>query len=229
MHNIIIAIFLIFILFLNGCINRQVIYKKGLSSKVITIDPRKARDRQDYMLMRNVYGQFLFEDEFGEVKPQAIEEWNVENNGTLYKFKISKNIRFHSGRILECEDLKFSINFLAEKSSLISKLFSSIQGYDEYTNGKTKNLSGVQCLDNLNLQVKLNRKSFIFLTNLADPKVVILPSNLNNLSESDFFNKPDGIGPYMAIENPSEKSSFKFLKNKNYFGTQSNIDEFQFI
>jgi oligopeptide transport system substrate-binding protein len=219
---------LILFVFLNGCIKQKINYKKGLSSKVITIDPRKARDRQDYMLMRNVYGQFLFEDQFGEVKPQAIENWEVTNNGTLYKFRVSKNIQFHSGRNLSCEDLKFSINFLAQKNSLISKLFSSIQGYEEYSKGKTKTLSGVHCLDNLNLEVKLSRKSFIFLTNLADPKVIVLPFNLNNLTETDFFNKPDGIGPYIAVENPSGKNNFKFIKNNNYFGTLSNIDEFHF-
>ncbi|MBF0442160.1 MAG: ABC transporter substrate-binding protein [Oligoflexales bacterium] len=210
------------LILLSSCFDNHT-YVKPIGAKIQTLDPRKTRDRCDYMIARSIYGQFLEINDFGEIEPSAFESWDVSDDGKSYIFSLRQNIFFHSGKSLTVDDVIFTINFLASKGSLVSKFFSSIEGYDDFIEKKAVQIIGVKKIDSKHLQINLKKPSYIFLDMLADLKVVVLPLNLNDLSEEVFFQKPDGIGPYVLEKISADKSELTLKRYDRYFKHKSNI------
>ncbi|MBI4405643.1 MAG: ABC transporter substrate-binding protein [Deltaproteobacteria bacterium] len=202
------------------------IYTKPVVDSVYSLNPRNTRTRLDYMTARAILGQFLQYNDFGEIVPSVFESWRIEDNGRKYIFKIRKNVRFHSGKLFSVDDAIFTLHYLAVPSSLVASFFSDIAGCNSFIEGKAKDISGIRALDKESFQITLRRSSYVFLTMLADPKILIVPDRLNGLSEAEFFKKPDGVGPYFLDEILQEGKRLILKRNPHYFGGMPAIHQY---
>ena len=174
----------------------NVIYYKPIESKILTLNPKNTRQRVDFMIAKTIFGQFVSFDGNGHVRPGVFKSWEIRDDGRVYDFEIDTSLMFHDNKKISIDDVIFSFNYLASKDSLVSIYFSNIVGYDDFIGGKTRNISGIQMFSQSKLQIKLKRRSYIFLSQLADPKIVMLPNKLRNMPEPIFFEKPIGVGFY---------------------------------
>lgn len=206
-----------------GCHSKDKIYRKPIEKPVDLLNPKFFRQSMDYMIARNIYGQFLTYDSFGNVQPGIFQQWQVDDNGKVYRFVPNPKATFHDEKPVTVDDVIFSFNYLAAKDSLVSRYFSNIDGYENYILGTSSSLSGIRKIDNKTIEVKLQRCSFIFLLQLADPKIVILPANLRNMSEQEFYNKPIGAGAYKFKSLTNNNTKLTLERFEKYHGSKSNI------
>jgi ABC-type transport system substrate-binding protein len=205
------------------------IYTKPLLERIVTLDPTKTRFRPDYMIARAIEGQLLSLDSVGAIKPSLIESWEVNREGTDYLFHIRQGVTFHSGRKATLDDVVFTFHYLASKDSLISQLFSDIEGFDEYFSGKAPSIKGIKPVGITALRVKLKTPSFVFLVNLADPKVAVVPDQLRGKSPEEFFLEPDGIGPFRLTRMSRDGAEIELEANSLYFGGPPKLSRIRFI
>jgi peptide/nickel transport system substrate-binding protein len=91
------------------------------------IDPAIGNDECSTTSLCNLYDPLLWPKtmaEGGGVKPWVAESWTISENGLVYTFKIKKGIKFHSGRELTAEDVKFSLDRLLTIGQGFAYLFS---------------------------------------------------------------------------------------------------------
>lgn len=208
--------------------NKNKTYRKPLVSAIQTLNPKHTRERSDFMIAKAILGQFLIYDSYGNIQPAAFSSWQVSDDGMKYTFNVRKNLYFHNERVLTSEDIDFSLHFLATKDSLVSRYFAGILGYEDYINNKSKRMTGIKILSGSQIEIYLHKPSFIFLSLLADPKLVVLPNNLLNTDEETFFKKPIGTGPYLLKSINADKSQFVLERFEKYYEEKSNIKQFIF-
>ena len=87
------------------------------------IDPSKATDYNDTVLMTNIYDTLVFPKAGGPgVEPLLATEWTTD--GKTYTFKLRDGVKFHSGNPLTADDVVFSLNRMVAMGQGFSNLFA---------------------------------------------------------------------------------------------------------
>ena len=144
-------------------------------------------------VIRNINsGLVKFDPDSKKLIPALAESYEIKNNGKTYVFKLRDNIKFHNGKNINSNDVKYS--------------FERVAGLN---NGKVlmgewnKKLESVNILDNntVEINIKDNFKSSSDIYNIAD--VSIIPSGI---PENELEKSPIGAGAYKFVEYiPGEK------------------------
>ncbi len=124
------------------------------------IDPAKATDYADTVLMINVYDTLVFPKKGAPgVDPLLATEW--ETDGKTYTFKLKDGVKFHSGNPLTAEDVVFSYNRLIALGQGFSSLF-------------VDKVEKVEAVDPLTVKFTLKEAYAPFLASLVRLQVVEL-------------------------------------------------------
>lgn len=223
-----ILVFMIFCTTVVGCKPDTKVYRKAIEGPIQTLNPRQTRMRTDFILAKTIFGQLLTYNSVGNIQPGILKTWQVSDEGTKYTFTIDPTNKFQDGNSISIEDVIFTFHYLAAKESLIARHFSNIDGADVYFENRAKTISGIRKLSENTFEVNLKRKSFVFLAQLADPKVVLLPKDLRGKTEADFFNSPIGAGSYRLKEMNKDRSHLVLERFDDFYGGKSNIQRFEF-
>jgi peptide/nickel transport system substrate-binding protein len=90
------------------------------------LDPAKATDYADSMLMFNVYDTLVLAKQ-GEtgLAPDLAEGWSVDGNS--YTFKLRQDVKFQSGNPLTADDVVFSLKRMQTIGQGLSYLFTDVK------------------------------------------------------------------------------------------------------
>jgi peptide/nickel transport system substrate-binding protein len=61
--------------------------------------------------VRQLIFEPLLKEENGTAKPYIAESWEVSKDGKVYTFRLRKAVRFHNGKEMNAEDVKWSIEY----------------------------------------------------------------------------------------------------------------------
>lgn len=219
------------ILLMAGCEKQSAepgphVYRMPLPDKVQTLNPRWVRALADDQILKSIFDPLIIVDEDGYLKPNVCYRWEISQDFKEYTFFIRKDVLFHDGWPLTAKDILFSFHHEGKKPTLIHKIFSPIEGYDDYYDGKSTAISGVVALDDYTVKIRLKKPIATFLYTLANGKFVILPVNFHGVGEDVFFKKPVGTGPY--VFQSWNDNELKMKANPGYFGNRGHIREFVF-
>ena len=94
-------------------------------------DPAKATDYVDSVLMFNVYDALVDESRGGGggLNPLLASGWEYSSPTTL-NITLKEGIKFHSGNIMDADDVVFSYNRLMDMGQGFSFLFGSVTGVE---------------------------------------------------------------------------------------------------
>src|SRR5437870_1817963 len=85
-----------------------------LGGDPLTMDPALASDAGSAEYIVEIFGGLVTLDQNLKIVPDLAESWDVTNDGKTYTFKIRKNAKFHDGRAVTADDVKYSLDRAAK-------------------------------------------------------------------------------------------------------------------
>jgi peptide/nickel transport system substrate-binding protein len=146
-----------------------------------TFDPHKAVAAATKEIDFNIYQGLISYDTDGGIIPCLAESWDISEDGTVYTFKLRKGVRFHNGRKLTLDDVRFSLERIRDDAT----------GYPLTWH---KNISELAMLDDSRIRITLKEPYAPFLSELAD--AAIIPEE----AVATIATQPVGTGPFKFVE-----------------------------
>ena len=79
-------------------------------SDVATLDPAIGYDWQNWSMIKSLFNGLMgYKPGTTELIPDLAESFTVSADGKVYTFKLRSGVKFHNGRVLTAEDVRYSI------------------------------------------------------------------------------------------------------------------------
>ena len=176
-----------------------VTYKDDIS----TLDPAIGYDWQNWSMIKSLFdGLMDYKPGTTDLVPDLAESYEVAPDGLSYTFKLRKGVKFHNGRELTADDVKWSIERAVqpETQSPGQGFFNMIAGFADVTAGKAKELSGIEVVDPYTVRVSLSHPDATFLHVMALNFGFAVPKEEVEKYGQDFGKHPVGTGAYKMTE-----------------------------
>lgn len=184
----------------------------GLVHQIESLDPVKIKHFGEMQVARAIYETlFALEPDTGRLVPLLAEQWEVSPEGHSYLIRLRQGIKFHSGRELTAEDVKFSwqrVLALGEPVDL-ANAFLSVAGAIEFASGRALHVTGLEVTDPYTLRINLTKPDNRFLQVLAHPGAAVVDMKVVELV-GEYYGEPGdyqspvvalaGTGPFALVE-----------------------------
>jgi ABC-type transport system substrate-binding protein len=202
-------------------------------------DPASA---SHYFVVEQLYdGLVKFDNDF-LVVPSLAEYWMISDDGKRITFYLRKGIRFHNGRAVTAQDVKFSLERLVQNrpgNFCYQYFISRVAGAEEYWQGKAKEVRGFRIIDPATFEIEWTRPyvSSLGLNLLSMYYCKILPKDLFLAKGEGFFREPVGTGPFKFaywLHSPKfdvperEILGVRLERNAQYFGKRPYLDAIEY-
>ncbi|MBI2839569.1 MAG: AAA family ATPase [Acidobacteria bacterium] len=130
------------------------------------------------------------------ITPWLAAEFRAEEGGRSFYFRLRENVRFHDGRVVTAQDVRFSFERLLRNGESHSRwLLEPIRGATALMAGARNDLEGFRILSTTEFRVELERPLAFFSAHTAHAATAIVPEG------SEFIGRTwrDGVvgtGPY---------------------------------
>ncbi len=176
-----------------------VTYKDDVS----TLDPAIGYDWQNWSMIKSLFDSLMdYAPGTTDLVPDLAESYEVAPDGLSYTFKLRHGVKFHNGRELSAEDVKWSIERAVrpETQSPGQGFFNMIAGFDDVTAGKAEELSGIEAVDPYTVRFTLSHPDATFLHVMAINFSSAVPKEEADKYGQDFGKHPVGTGAYKMTE-----------------------------
>lgn len=181
-------------------------------SPIGELDPAKALDTADSILMFNVYDSLLIPKAgTTDFEPLLAKKWKTSDN-IHYTFDLRNDVKFHSGDLLTSEDVVFSFKRMMALGQGFSYLYSNVES--------------VKAVDNDTVIFTLKQPYSPFLSSLVHLPIIDKDLVMSHLGKGDgemkdwgqtYLNLNDaGSGAY-TISSHNPQSETVMQKNPDYF------------
>lgn len=164
-----------------------------------SVDPVKLRDGAGILVARQVFETMADFDPRTSALVEGMAEWETHDGGSRFVFRLKPGTKFHSGRDVTAEDVRFSLNRLAGKDtgSEVAFLLDSVAGFERVnTTGEATELEGVQALDATTLEIRTSAPWMDFPYVLTHPSTAPIPRGEFEADPGAFERQLIGTGPY---------------------------------
>lgn len=164
-------------------------------------DPHKVPAISSKRIYNLVYETLTKMDAEMKVVPSLAKEWIVAPDGKKVTFVLQDGVKFHNGREMTSDDVKFSFDRIMNKdtAALATSNFSSVQSI-EVPDAKT-------------VIFNLNNVDSALLANVASPYTAIVPKEVVDLNTEMV-----GTGPFKVIK--VDNDAIFLEKNADYFAPE---------
>lgn len=169
--------------------NRKVI-RWGIPSRLVSLNPLNWVTALDHYSIRLIYDMLLRIDENGVVQNWAAEDLKVIDPLT-YEVRIRPNMRFHDGKPVTADDVKFSFEYYKEQKS-------------GWALAKVEPIKEIKVMDGHTVRFTLKHRFGAFVPAVLAEIYILpkhiwkdIPAKVGLSSAVDFANeKPIGSGPF---------------------------------
>jgi peptide/nickel transport system substrate-binding protein len=144
---------------------RSNLLRVNIEADPAMIDPVTYSELLSGDILGNMYESFTGLDADGNVVPALAVSWNADDDNKGFRFHLREGVRFHSGRELTADDVKWSLEQLlipGNRGGLNAKYAAVIEGAEDVESGKTKTLRGVTVVDAHTLDVRFRAPEVLF-------------------------------------------------------------------
>ncbi|MDD8026810.1 MAG: ABC transporter substrate-binding protein [Acidobacteriota bacterium] len=174
-------------------------------------------------------------DSRSELVPSLAEYWMVSEDGTRMTFILKRDVRFHHGRDLDAQDVKYSFERLLRqetRSPLAGLLAERIAGARAFRDGKAPEVAGFRVPEKYVFEVTWTSPSVASLYLLSTSFCKILPRDKLAEEGSGFFDKPSGTGAFRFsgwIRSPRlDIVGVKLERFPQYYGRKAYLDHVEY-
>jgi peptide/nickel transport system substrate-binding protein len=114
---------------------------------VATLDPAIGYDWQNWSMIKSLFdGLMGYEPGTTDLRLELAASHDISDDGLVHTFVLKDGIRFHNGREITAEDVKYSLDRVTDPATQSpgAGFFGMIAGFDEAGEG---GLSGVEVID----------------------------------------------------------------------------------
>jgi ABC-type transport system substrate-binding protein/methyl-accepting chemotaxis protein len=166
----------------------------------VELDPVRAKTVTAADVLDNLFETLVRSGEGSEIRPGLAERWEVSPDGRVYTFALRQGVRFHNGREVTAEDVRYSFErMLREGEKTGAWVFTPVEGSDEFTRGEAEHVSGVEVLDDYTVRVTLKRPLAFFLSTLCVDYAAVVPREEVEREDAPFRLRPVGCGPFRLV------------------------------
>lgn len=186
---------------------------------VATLDPAIGYDWQNWSMIKSVFdGLMDYVPGTTELRPGLAESYEISEDGTTFTFKLRKGVKFHNGREMTAEDVKYSLDRVTTPATQSpgAGFFGSIKGYDAMADGSATSLEGVTVVDPYTVKIELSRPDATFLHVMALNFASVVPKEAVDEYGADFGKHPVGTGAF-KLADWTIGQKLVFEKNADYW------------
>ncbi len=205
-------------------------FTMALENEPSTYIPREVSDYYSASVLEQIVeGLVGFDPKTTKIIPKVASEWSVSDDGMVYTFTLRDDVYFHEhetfgsmeDRKLTPEDVLYTFelgckpNEKGEATDMYNMVCKSlVKGADDYYEGKTDKISGIQ-VDGNKIIIELLYDDHNFLYKLGNVTAAIISKKVVDANnETDVI----GTGPFVYHEYVSgDQPSLILLKNQNYY------------
>ncbi len=184
-----------------------------------SLDPQVAETINEFLVLRNVYeGLVSYDPKTLQPTPGLATSWDVSTDGLVYTFHLRPNVKFHNGRLVTAQDVKYSLERLANPKtgkSYTTFLLDGVQGIDALRKGTATEVDGLKVVDEHTFQITLSHPTASFLNQLTLPGGFVVPKEAAELTT--FGENPVGTGPFKFVQ-WSRRKQVTLEANTDYWG-----------
>ena len=190
--------------------------KAGSSSQIVvgiaqdledSLDPHKAVAAGTKEVLFNVFEGLLKPDHNGNIIPAVAESYEVSPDGTVYSFTLREAVKFHNGKPVTAEDVKYSLEKIAGKMGDTPMI-------PAYSLIEAVNIKGER-----QVEIVLSETDVDFPAYLAMVSAAIIPAD-----NPDPDTVPIGTGPY-RLTSRSIQENIILEKNDDYWGEKAYLQK----
>lgn len=195
-----------------------------LSSDITTLDPAMIVDVAGGGVSSKIFNGLVKFNDSLQIVPDLAKGFNLSKDGKVYTFMLRRGIRFHNGRELRAEDVKYSFERVLDPKTKSSRtwLFERISGAGEFMEGSAPSVKGIKVLSEYAVEIELMEPFGPFLNLLAMPSAYIVPKEETKKTGVDFSSHPIGTGPFM-IKEWKRGRELILVVNEGYFSERPKI------
>jgi len=157
--------------------------------------------------------------------PALARSWTRSEDGKLHVFRLREGVKFHNGKELTSQDVKFSFERLIrrETNSPFREYFQGkVVGAKEYAEGKASDVAGFKAPDRYTFEVQWLNPNVSALYVLGMSYCKILPRESVLAEGKSFFWKPAGTGPFKfdswVRTTRLVEAGVSLVRNGDYYG-----------
>ncbi len=176
--------------------------KLALDENPTTLDPAYIIDVSGGSVAAKLYNGLVAVDQKLALKGDLAERYEVSPDGRVYTFFLKRGVRFHNGRELTAEDVRYSFTRVLDPATVSTRtwVLDKIMGAEAFLQGKADRVSGIACPDGMTVQITLERPCASFLWLLTMPNAYVVPREEVEKWGKDFARHAVGTGPYRLGE-----------------------------
>ena len=158
--------------------------------------------------------------------------WEPNDDATVWTFTLREGVKWHDGEDFTADDLKFTAEIVSAPDAAVTRYFSTrpeqILGWTEFNEGSADEITGVQAIDALTLEIALTAPNPRFFDELRG--FYALPEHAFDVAPADIFTSdwwwtnPIGTGPFKF--GAFEKDQFmELVPNELYWEGQPKLEK----
>ena len=197
----------------------DIILKTCLSTCPDGYDPAVSYNYELRHILSNLHSGLLIIGESGEISAGISKNWYVETDNLTWVFNLRKGAKFHNGKEVSAEDVKYCYERLLSPklNSPNNWILEDIEGALEFKNGKASSVSGIKVINKYCISIKLSTPYSGFLLNLGQEFCAIMDKV--ELEKGNIV----GCGPFILEEKNTDRCILSAFKD--YFNGAPYIDK----
>lgn len=187
-----------------------------------TLDPHLSGDATSSEYMVEIFSGLTTYDRDLNLIPDLAESYDISDDGLVYTFKLRAEATFHDGKPIQAEDFKWSFERACDPatgSTTADTYMGDIVGCRDKLQGKAKEVKGVEVVDDLTLKLTIDEPKGFFLAKMSYPTAYVLDRENVESGGPNWFEKPNGSGPFKLAEYDLEQGGIVLERNENFYGS----------
>src|SRR3712207_3800288 len=165
------------------------ILKVGLPADPTALDPHKQSLTAIWHVIEHIYnGLTRITAPDLTIEPGLAEGWEISEDGTSYMFVLREGVTFQDGTPLKASDVKFTFERLVDPETASTSA------------SELASMKSIEATDDRTVVITLNAPDAAFLTNLAQPALVIYSEAFVKANNNDISQVAMGTGPFKFVE-----------------------------